>query len=83
MCPNMKRLFAYITLPLLLVAAAASAQEVETVSPLDSVQLGNLFQLKAGGALSAGGCLFEKSPEVDIAVWAVLRPAGEEQLQHL
>ena len=63
----MKRLFAYITLPLLLVAAAASAQEVETVSPLDSVQLGNLFQLKAGGALSAGGCLFEKSPEVDIA----------------
>ena len=63
----MKRLFAYITLPLLLVATAASAQEVETVSPLDSVQLGNLFQLKAGGALSAGGCLFEKSPEVDIA----------------
>ncbi|MBR4687380.1 MAG: hypothetical protein IKP01_03620, partial [Bacteroidales bacterium] len=63
----MKRLFAYITLPLLLVAATASAQEVETVSPLDSVQLGNLFQLKAGGALSAGGNLFEKSPEVDIA----------------
>ena len=49
----MKRLFAYITLPLLLVAAAASAQEVETVSPLDSVQLGNLFQLRAGGALSS------------------------------
>ena len=47
----MKRLFAYITLPLLLVAAAASAQETETVSPLDSIQLGNLFQLKAGGAL--------------------------------
>ena len=43
-------MFAYITLPLLLVCAAASAQEVETVSPLDSVQLGNLFQLKAGGA---------------------------------
>ena len=63
----MKRLFAYITLPLLLVAAAASAQEVETVSPLDSVQLGNLFQLRAGGALSDGGGLFEKSPEVDIA----------------
>ena len=55
----MKRLFAYITLPLLLVAAVASAQEVETVSPLDSVQLGNLFQLKAGGALSAGGSLKE------------------------
>ena len=62
----MKRLFAYIiTLPLLLAGATVSAQE--NVSPLDSVQLGNLFQLRAGGALSAGGCLFEKSPEVDIA----------------
>ena len=61
----MKRLTTYIILPLLLVAAAASAQE--TVSPLDSVRLGDLFRLRAGGALSDGGGLFEKSPEVDIA----------------
>ena len=61
----MKRLLAYITLPLLLVATAASAQETE--SPLDSVQLGNLFQFRANGTLSAGDGLFEKSPEVDIA----------------
>ena len=61
----MKRLLAYITLPLLLVCAAASAQETD--SPLDSVELGNLFKLRANGTLSAGSCLFEKSPEVDIA----------------
>ena len=61
----MKRLFRYITLPLLLVCAAASAQE--TVSPLDSVELGNLFRFRAASTVSAGGCLFEKSPEVDIA----------------
>ena len=60
----MKRLLAYITLPLLLVATAASAQET---SPLDSVELGNLFKLKAGGSLSGCSYLFEKSPEVDIA----------------
>jgi len=61
----MKRLFAYITLPLLLVAATASAQE--PVSPLDSVDLGNLFRIRANGNLSAGADIFEKSPEVDIA----------------
>ena len=60
----MKRLLAYITLPLLLVCTAVSAQET---SPLDSVELGNLFKLRANGTLSAGSCLFEKSPEVDIA----------------
>ena len=37
------------------------------MSPLDSVQLGNLFQFRSGGNLSACGSLFEKSPEVDIA----------------
>ena len=61
----MKRLLLYITLPLLLAGAAASAQE--TVSPLDSIELGNLFRLKANGTLSGGGDLFAKSPEVDIA----------------
>ena len=61
----MKRLLAYITLPLLLVCAAASAQDV--VSPLDSVDLGNMFRIRANGNLSAGGALFGKSPEVDIA----------------
>ena len=59
----MKRLFTYITL--LLVAAVASAQE--TTSPLDSVELGNLFRLRAGGPLSGSSDLFMKSPEVDIA----------------
>ena len=62
----MKRILAYISLPLLLVCALASAQE-SNVSPLDSVELGNLFRLRANGTLSGGECLFEKSPEVDIA----------------
>ena len=61
----MKRSLAYITLPLLLVAAAASAQE--TASPLDSVQLGNLFGIRANGNTAACSALFDKSPEVDIA----------------
>ena len=61
----MKRYIAYIiALPLLLVCASVSAQET---SPLDSVELGNLFRLKAGNALSGSSNLFEKSPEVDIA----------------
>ena len=61
----MKRLLAYITLPLLLVCAAASAQDL--ASPLDSVDLGNMFRIRANGNPSAGNALFEKSPEVDIA----------------
>ena len=65
MYPNMKRLLAYIALPLLLVTTAASAQETE--SPLDSVQLGNLFRLKANGTRSGSSDLFAKSPEVDVA----------------
>ena len=62
----MKRLTAYIALPLLLVSLAVSAQE-QTVSPLDSIQLGKLFQLKANGSLSGSGDIFGKSPDVDIA----------------
>ena len=62
----MKRLFAYIiTLPLLLAGTAVSAQE--TVSPLDSVDLGNLFRLQANGNPDKCQAIFEKSPEVDIA----------------
>ncbi|MBQ9193359.1 MAG: SusC/RagA family TonB-linked outer membrane protein [Bacteroidales bacterium] len=60
----MKRLFTYLTL-LLLSAAAVSAQEA--VSPLDSVDLGNLFRIRANGNADAGSLLFDKSPEVDIA----------------
>ena len=62
----MKRLTAYIALPLLLVSLAASAQE-QSVSPLDSIQLGKLFQLQANGSLSGSSDIFGKSPEVDIA----------------
>ena len=65
MYPNMKRIFVYITLPLLLVCTAVSAQE--TVSPLDSVDLGNLFRLQANGNPDKCQAIFEKSPEVDIA----------------
>ena len=61
----MKRLTAYIALPLLLVSLMASAQE-QPVSPLDSVQLGNLFLLKANSSLTSSD-VFGKSPEVDIA----------------
>ena len=59
----MKRLFTYLTLAL--VAVTASAQEA--ASPLDSVDLGNLFRIRAGSNPVAGSALFEKSPEVDIA----------------
>ena len=65
MCTNMKRLLSYITLPLLLVCTTISAQN--TASPLDSVDLGNLFRLQANGNLDKSVNIFEKSPEVDIA----------------
>ena len=48
-----------------MVCAAASAQEL--ASPLDSVDLGNMFRIRANGNPSAAGSIFEKSPEVDIA----------------
>ena len=46
----MKRLFTYLTLAL--VAVTASAQEA--ASPLDSVDLGNLFRIRAGSNPVAG-----------------------------
>ena len=65
MCTNMKRLLTYITLPLLLVSTTVFAQN--TTSPLDSVDLGNLFRLQANGNPAMSESIFEKSPEVDIA----------------
>ena len=63
MYPKMKRLYKYIVLPLLLIGSAAFAQEK---SMLDSISLGNAFGIRANINATAGGCLFEKSPETDI-----------------
>ncbi|MBR4739807.1 MAG: SusC/RagA family TonB-linked outer membrane protein, partial [Bacteroidales bacterium] len=60
----MKRLFTYIVLPLLLAGSTAFAQEQ---SMLDSISLGNAFHLNANVNLTAGSCLFDKSPEADIS----------------
>ena len=65
MYPKMKRLYKYIVLPLLLSGSAAFAQEAQSM--LDSVSLGNAFGIKANINASAGGCLFDKSPETDIS----------------
>ena len=55
----MKKLYTYIIiLPLLVVSTAAAAQEVP--SQIDSISLGNLFQLMAGSSQTAGQELFEK-----------------------
>ena len=61
----MERLLSYITIPLLLVCTTAFAQNI--VSPLDSVDLGNLYHLQANGNPDKCESIFEKSPEVDIA----------------
>ncbi|MBQ3766168.1 MAG: SusC/RagA family TonB-linked outer membrane protein [Bacteroidales bacterium] len=61
----MKRLYTYIILPLLLLGSAAQAQEKGSM--LDSISLGNAFGIRANINPSAGGCLFEKSPETDIS----------------
>ena len=60
----MKRLYTYILLPLLFAGSAAFAQEK---SMLDSISLGNSFNLKANVNQTAGDGVFEKSPEMDIA----------------
>jgi len=64
MYPKMKRLYTYILLPLLLAGTTAFAQEK---SMLDSISLGNTFNLNANVNLKAGSSLFEKSPEADIS----------------
>ena len=61
----MKKLLAYITLPLLLASTTVFAQDAK--SQLDSVDLGNMFRLQANGNPVMGESIFEKSPEVDIA----------------
>ena len=60
----MKRIYTYILLPLLLAGSAAFAQEK---SMLDSISIGNAYNLKAYSSLNAGTELFEKSPEADIS----------------
>ena len=67
MYPKMKRLATYIILPLLLVSAAAAAQEGLVTSQMDSIILGNPFHIKAATSASMDASVFEKSPEVDIA----------------
>ena len=64
MYPKMKRLIAYILLPLLLTGTTAFAQEA---SMLDSISLGNAFHFQANVNPVSGSALFEKSPEVDIS----------------
>ena len=66
MYPKMKKLFTYLFLPLLLVGTTAAAQE-EELSQLDSISTVNPFHLKANVNPEAGSCIFDKSPEADIA----------------
>ena len=54
-------------LPLLMVSAAAAAQEGKPVSQIDSILLGNPFHVQAATSASLDASVFEKSPEVDIA----------------
>ena len=61
----MKRLYIYILLPLLLAGSAAFAQEEKSL--LDSISLGNSYNLRANLNQVAGYGMFEKSPEMDIA----------------
>ncbi|MBQ5417017.1 MAG: TonB-dependent receptor plug domain-containing protein, partial [Bacteroidales bacterium] len=63
----MKKFYTYIILPLLLLATAASAQDVVALSQMDSIVLGNQFKLSADGNVTLGQAVFEKSPEIDIA----------------
>ncbi len=67
MYPKMKRLATYIILPLLLVSAMAAAQEGKPLSQLDSIKLGNPFNLSAAVNAGMDDSVFERSPEVDIA----------------
>ena len=64
MYPKMKKIIYSIVLPLLLAGTAAVAQER---SMLDSISVGNAFQLKANVNETLKSAIFDKSPEVDIA----------------
>ena len=62
----MKRYLIYRVITLL-AGVAASAQDMEALSQMDSIVLGNAFKLTARGAAGSDASLFDKSPEVDIA----------------
>ena len=63
----MKRLYTYIIIPLLTVCTAVSAQNIALPSQLDSINLGNIYNLAATGSASLDAATFDKSPEIDIA----------------
>ena len=68
MYPKMKKLFKYISLPLLLLLTVqAAAQDEKTRSMLDSVSLGNSFQIRANVNQQLDGDIFAKSPEADVS----------------
>ena len=64
---DMKRLYTYIIIPLLAVCTAVSAQNTTMPSQLDSINLGNIYNLAATGSATLGSATFDKSPEIDIA----------------
>ena len=63
----MKRLYAYIIVPLMLLGFIASAQETTAYTQMDSIVIGNPFRIKAVGTASKCEAVFDKSPEIDIA----------------
>ena len=64
----MKKLFKYISLPLLLLLTVqAAAQDEKTRSMLDSVSLGNSFRIRANVNQQLDGDIFAKSPEADVS----------------
>lgn len=64
---KMKKLYIIITLPLLLLAGNVTFAQESVASQLDSIQLGDLFRIKANGNAANDASIFEKSPEIDVA----------------
>ncbi len=63
----MKRLYAYIIVPLLFIGSFASAQEEAGLSQMDSIVISNPFRIRAAQNAVKNADVFDKSPEVDIA----------------
>lgn len=63
----MKRLYAYIIVPLLFIGSFASAQEETGLSQMDSIVISNPFRIRAAQNAVKNSEVFDKSPEVDIA----------------
>lgn len=63
----MKRLYAYIIVPLLFIGSFASAQEETGLSQMDSIVISNPFRIRAAQNAVKNADVFDKSPEVDIA----------------